>query len=411
MHISDIFKQSYFQGFHDIYNYKTNVNKTNALAILKILSYFTVVIPLGFAAVYGATSLCGRVSSEKSLDATTTKTQEEFLTTFEKEQISSLPEVTDRVKGDFFVGVLNKHGYTINRKQVQIPLASKPEAYKRQEQSFKESLESLKLNHKINDQAKLELKVKDKSTEEAISESAVYTIALNFANENHAGGFPGFHKDEKTKLFVYDSPSARAQEESICQRSDLMASLTQLPHQLSSNYCSNYIEAFDSTKMAYVSHNHLFAVQGERDFYHSRYLETPKTVDFVTSAAKYYGGSDESDFSIGSSAYKDAKQRIETHLLAASLSAGAFKTQNPDQAVEVVLGAFGCGAFVPPKNPNEYRKMIANIYKELLPEFKGFFDIVTFAVPTFGGKNTFNHEIFKQIFGDSEKPAGSISKD
>lgn len=41
--------------------------KTNAIAVLKILSYFTFVIPLFFAAVYGAASLCGRVSKKQHL--------------------------------------------------------------------------------------------------------------------------------------------------------------------------------------------------------------------------------------------------------------------------------------------------------------------------------------------------------
>jgi hypothetical protein len=46
--------------------------------------------------------------------------------------------------------------------------------------------------------------------------------------------------------------------------------------------------------------------------------------------------------------------------------------------------------------------MIANMYKELLPVFQGFFDLITFAVPTFGNKNpsnaaVANHRIFKAV--------------
>ncbi len=416
MKTSDVCK-NYFNGFHDIYNYKDNDHKTNVLAVLKIFSYFTVVMPLGFAAVYGAACLCGRVSTKEPLDMTTMKTQGEFFATFDKEQTNnsqkpldgseSLPKVTDKIKQGFFVEVLNKNGYLINGKRVLIPPAGRPEEFTRQEQSFKEALECLKRNHKIGDKEKIEFQFKDKSAEEAINESTAYIIALNFANEHHAGGGPGFHKDKDTHLFVYDAPSARAQEESICQRSDLMVSLTQLPHTLKADSGTNfirsyYINGFDSTKIAYISANHLFAVQGDKGFYQSHYLEEPKAVVFVTSAAKYYGNSDEVDFNENSNVYKDARRRIETHLLAASFEAAIFKTENPTQPVELILGAFGCGAFVPQKNPNEYRRMIANIYKELLPEFQGFFDVVTFAVPTFGDKNPLNpavvnHRIFQGI--------------
>lgn len=68
MKVSNVCK-SYFSGFQEISNFKKNDNKTNALALLKILSYFTVVIPLVFAAVYGAASLCGRVSKKYDLSS------------------------------------------------------------------------------------------------------------------------------------------------------------------------------------------------------------------------------------------------------------------------------------------------------------------------------------------------------
>lgn len=59
--------KNYFNGFQEIQKFKHNDAKTNALAILKILSYFTGVIPLGFAAVYGAASLYGRVNKKEQL--------------------------------------------------------------------------------------------------------------------------------------------------------------------------------------------------------------------------------------------------------------------------------------------------------------------------------------------------------
>ena len=74
MKVTDFFK-SYFNGFQDASNYKKNDKKTNVLAAVKILSYFTVVIPLGLAAIYGAASLFGRISKKdlSSLDKTVLK--------------------------------------------------------------------------------------------------------------------------------------------------------------------------------------------------------------------------------------------------------------------------------------------------------------------------------------------------
>lgn len=66
MKVSECCK-SYFDGFQEVCNFRKNDSTTNVLAVLKTLSYFTVVIPLGFAAAYGAASLCGRVSKNQDL--------------------------------------------------------------------------------------------------------------------------------------------------------------------------------------------------------------------------------------------------------------------------------------------------------------------------------------------------------
>lgn len=68
MKVTD-FCKSYFNGFHDILNYKKNDAKTNVLAAVKIFSYFTVVIPFGFVVVYGAAFLYGRVSKKEVLSS------------------------------------------------------------------------------------------------------------------------------------------------------------------------------------------------------------------------------------------------------------------------------------------------------------------------------------------------------
>lgn len=65
--------ENYFNGFYDVT--KADDCNTNVLGGLKILSYFTVIIPLIFGAIY-ATSLCGRVSQPESLSATAQRTKD-----------------------------------------------------------------------------------------------------------------------------------------------------------------------------------------------------------------------------------------------------------------------------------------------------------------------------------------------
>ncbi len=293
----------------------------------------------------------------------------------------SLPQVNADVPAGFFVDVLNAHGYSLNGLNVTFPPASMPAKFERTK-SFVKELEAIK--EKGQTMNKMKISFKNLSTEEAINsrDGNFAKIALNFANENHAGGGPGFHRDPTTGQFVYDSQSARAQEESMCQKSDLMDSLTQLPHEFRGR--SYYKELFDSRTMAYTSDNHLFAVQNPKGFYDSTYLEKPQKVSFITSAAAFYGDKGEIDCKESSSVYLDAQQRIETHLLAAAHSAVTQRASNPEQPIEIILGAFGCGEFAPHGNPDEYRNAVATIYKELLPKFEGIFDQVTFAVPTFG---------------------------
>ncbi len=331
------------------------------------------------------------------------------------ETLKILPSVERDMKQDFFVDVLNSRGYSLNEKNVILPPAQKPIKFARaNDKSFEESIEIFKKEYQINNQNKIQFQFKDLSTEQAINESNALRIALNFANEHHAGGGPGYHKDKETGIFVYDAPSAKAQEESICQRSDLMVSLTQLPHTLKEDFPgSNFIRSyyddeFDSRKMAYGSLNHLFGVQENQDFYQTCYLEEPKSVLFVTSAATCYGNEKDLDCRKDSEVYLDAKQRIETHLLAAAFfSKEIFREDESNHPpIELILGAFGCGAFAPHGNPDEYRAMIANIYVELLPKFHGIFDVVTFAVPTFGDTNrkkpaVANHHVFKRVLSST----------
>lgn len=325
-----------------------------------------------------------------------------------KKPVSVDPRLARVKPADYFVQALNAGEYSLNGLVVKIPAASMPIHVSRNHAiPLENEINDLKKNHHLIE-SPLKVAYVDKSTEEAINvRNGMAKLALNFANEHHAGGGPGFHKDPKSGLFVYDCPSARAQEESMCQRSTLMASLTQLPHILvedgggskmnrsyyTDSHGSDKKVAFDSRKAAYMSDNHLFAVQNNNQFYESAYLEEPQAVTFITSAATCYGHYATIDSSVGSAVYVDAKQRIETHLYAAAVKAVKIKQDTPNKPVELILGAFGCGAFAPQdfNSGNDYRSMIATIYKELLPKFNGIFDQVTFAVPTFGQKEDVKH--------------------
>ncbi|WP_166156186.1 MULTISPECIES: hypothetical protein [unclassified Neochlamydia] len=59
--------RSYFKGFHEIWNYQKNYTQLNALNLLKMFSYFILAIPVGYAAVYAATYLYGRINKKPSL--------------------------------------------------------------------------------------------------------------------------------------------------------------------------------------------------------------------------------------------------------------------------------------------------------------------------------------------------------
>jgi uncharacterized protein (TIGR02452 family) len=380
---------TYFNSISIVKNPEAT-KKQKAIAKVCIASYFLIAPPIIFAvgltlstAAYGISLLKHKISSNPGLISK--KTLKIIVQFFKgKPKQNKLP---------IYLNILNTKTYLHNNKPVTIPAAGMPSKYARAEDtSLEVSLKAMTELYNITATNSMKTQFKDKSTEEAITESEGFCLALNFANEEHIGGSPGFHRNPAydptilgSKLFIYDSPPARAQEESICTKSTLMDSLTQLPHTLKQNkigymVLSMYTDPFDSTKMAYVSDNHLFAIPTA---FGDALLPEPKAVAFVTSAAKSYGV-DPVDCTKDQAAYTDAKQRIETHLLAAANHAGAIKKADPSRKTEIVLGAFGCGVFAPKTNSNDYRVMVAKIYRELLPKFEGFFDVVTYAVPTFG---------------------------
>ena len=66
--------------------------------------------------------------------------------------------------------------------------------------------------------------------------------------------------------------------------------------------------------------------------------------------------------------------------------------KNKNVLVSVILGAFGCGAF---KNNPE---IVAQAYKNILPEFNHAFKTIEFAIFC-KGEDTTNYTTFKKIIG------------
>lgn len=394
------FFERYFNA-NEILNSETASIEEKKFAKISFASYFAIIPPIIFAIGYAITCIISKFNHKVSIptesDPEKTRTEAIGLSVLSQNYDSATekPQEPASFTKDFFVKLINAGGYiTKNGKSVTLKSVENPEMFVRSRDECKQELELLRTQFPTIDPTKKPvISFEDKTTEIAINDSqAGRIIALNFANEFNAGGGPGVYKDEHGQLVFY-SLSAHAQEESLCQHSTLLRSLLMIPHEgqhkIGRGYRNEYNESLDSANRAVITHDTLFAIQetdptilGEHKnkWHFSKYLDTPKEVTFITSAAYSYS-SMKVDCAINSKVYEDAKRRMETHLLAAAKDAAEFKTQNPDQTTDLILGAFGCGAFVP-GNKKEYREMIADIYFELLPQFDGFFDKVTFAVPS-----------------------------
>jgi hypothetical protein len=88
---------NYFNGIHQLLNYKNNNLRTNLLALAKIVSYFTVIIPLTFGAMYCAASLKGRATQKTNLTSTDHKTTQAASTALSKSSqvfLFNIPKVS-----------------------------------------------------------------------------------------------------------------------------------------------------------------------------------------------------------------------------------------------------------------------------------------------------------------------------
>lgn len=237
-----------------------------------------------------------------------------------------LPAGSINWKNDFMhVDILNQRGYRINGKMVKLREPVIPEKIERNlKVSFANQISLLKIQLVGFAVKAPKIHIKDETTDQAIYNGKQHKIALNFANEKHAGGGPGIYKDlESNQIKWGGTLSAQAQEEALVNKSDLYSSLTLLPtrpeKKLGDTMIRNYYEngGFDSRTTVYTSDNQLFGIR-TGDFYTTQFLVTPRDVSFVTSAAACYGSKTKVAVDCDSAVYKDATERIRTHLYAAA---------------------------------------------------------------------------------------------
>ncbi len=157
------------------------------------------------------------------------------------------------------------------------------------------------------------------------------------------------------------------QEESICRRTNLHSCFKSMKYP---------IPEFGS----FLVHNISIIRDTESNGY--AYFDKPYLAVCVMSAA-YHSPPVGKNNRLTDGYRLKTKQKIESIL-------NAFLENN---CYNIVLGAYGCGAFM---NPTED---IAHIFKEILsePEYENMFETIVFALLKNAG--TKNYEIFKKIFG------------
>jgi len=204
-----------------------------------------------------------------------------------------------------------------------------------------------------------------KSTAQAIfnnTDTDTKVIIHNFANDKTIGGGPGITKKHDGTFQTVGRCRAKAQEENLCMKSTLFASLSRFAASTGGTlrYGNEFKE--QSTSKSIISQGVSFfgtdPTDGEvyidwsRAGSETKYLDQVKKVDVVTVAAKRYDNKgDENDI-------VDTVQRVREQLAASAHL--ARENYRKDKKSHIVMGAFGCGAF------NNDPKLIASIYRNFL---------------------------------------------
>ena len=203
------------------------------------------------------------------------------------------------------------------------------------------------------------------------------TAVLNFASATNPGGGV--------------SRGSSAQEECLCRCSTLYkniateSAVTQFyqPHKRAKNALYNNDCIYTPGVMVFKSDTNEPKVLDKKDWY---------SVDIITCAAPNLrenpGGSimNPNKGEVAVSNISDEKLK-QIHI---ERGRRILTIARMHMCPVVILGAFGCGAF---KNPP---KIVAEAYKELVEEFKYYFDTIEFAVycPSY---NDTNYRVFKNI--------------
>lgn len=178
-----------------------------------------------------------------------------------------------------------------------------------------------------------------------------------------------------------------AQEECLCRCSTLYCSLTEcemlnqfyIPHR-------NGLNALHNDDIIYTPGVVIFKSDAYTNLYQN------KTVNVITCAAPNLREKPANAYNNESSNAKIEISDEELLKLHERRGRAILKTAHYFGNDNVILGAFGCGAF---KNDP---KIVAQAYKNILPEFNHAFKTIEFAVFC-KGEDTTNYTTFKKVLG------------
>ena len=251
-----------------------------------------------------------------------------------------------------------------------------------------------------NDHARANtIRVIDKTTQDAVVTSDQdVKIALNFANEHDLLGNPNLYYDwtaqgDGTVKNYREGGPAKAQEEMITLVSDLTLThrfLIDREKQRTKENIRRFLTySFTKNGLVYLTENIMFGTQKSLRS-KLELIETPVAFTMITAAALIPKEAQLAE------AYTDMAKRIYLVLKAAQYK---VSTVANNKTVELILGAFGCGAFISGfADKNAYANKIASLFKKALekPEFQNLADVISFAIPTRGDK--YNSKEFSKVF-------------
>lgn len=243
---------------------------------------------------------------------------------------------------------------------------------------------------------KYKVEVIDETTIQSIERLRYYNPSsiisfVNFANENHMGGYPGIGWDKRKSKVIFIGDRAGAQEENIIEKSTALLSLVRIKY------------PFNSEEKCFLGPVQIFAT--DYTVKSSKLISDPIDAFMITSASISLRKHTQWNRVKRELNLDRIRKRIRCQLLAGQ----KLREKYSKKKNIIVLGAYGCGAFSPnnwegENSHNIYALAIANIYKsELENNFCDIFDHIVFATPTFSSrnendKNYINYKAFHKTF-------------